>query len=34
MPVIDGDENVTAAAKALDSGEVNVNPPYKRQKDV
>ena len=34
MPVVDGDENVAAAAKALDSGEVNVNPPYKSQKDV
>ena len=34
MPVVDGDANVSAAAKALDSGEVNVNPPYKRQKDV
>jgi hypothetical protein len=34
MPVVDGEKNVAAAAKALDSGEVNVNPPYKRQKDV
>jgi hypothetical protein len=34
MPVVDGDKNVAAAAKALDSGEVNVNPPYKRQKDA
>jgi hypothetical protein len=34
MPVVDGDANVAAAAQALDSGEVNVNPPYKRQKDV
>jgi len=34
MPVVDGDENVAAAAQALDGGEVNVNPPYKSQKDV
>jgi len=29
MPVVDGSTNVAAAAKALDSGQVNVNPPYK-----
>lgn len=34
MPVIDGEKNVAAAAKALAGGEVNVNPPYKRQKEV
>jgi hypothetical protein len=34
MPVIDGDTNTAAAAAALAGGEVNVNPPYKRQKDV
>tara|TARA_R110000765_G_scaffold319980_1_gene412000 strand:+ start:542 stop:1378 length:837 start_codon:yes stop_codon:yes gene_type:complete len=32
MPVVDGDANVAAAAKALAGGEVNVNPPYKSQK--
>lgn len=34
MPVVDGEANVDAAAAALRNGEVNVNPPYKRQKEV
>jgi len=31
MPVVD-DDNVSIAAKALDGGQVNVNPPYKKPK--
>lgn len=33
MPVVD-DDNVAVAAKALDGGQVNVNPPYKKQKGL
>ena len=33
MPVID-DDNVVPAAQALKKGHVNVNPPYKRKKDM
>ncbi len=32
MPVVD-DDNVAVAAKALDGGQVNVNPPYKPEQD-
>lgn len=31
MPVVD-DDNVAVAAKALDGGQINVNPPYKKSK--
>jgi len=33
MPVVD-DDNVAIAAKALDGGQVNVNPPYKKSKGL
>ena len=33
MPVVD-DDNVAIAAKALDGGQVNVNPPYKKPKGL
>lgn len=33
MPVIDGPKQTAKAAKALDQGVVNVNPPYKPQQD-